>query len=198
MGQPKALLKIHDQPILAYLHEQIAWPGPTLLVTAPGLEHPPGAELFTAEATDAVADQGPLCGVLTALQHASTPITVITTVDMPNVRREHLDWLIARLLVQPERLGVMAFCNTRSAEGAGRVEPFPLACRREAAEIISQRLAAGPRSVHALSQLPVFSAEPAPSDWHADIWLNLNFREDVEAFTAASSAGAWQRREGTP
>src|SRR5438552_17571218 len=68
MGKPKALLEINGRPILAYLLEQFAWPGPTLLVTAPGREKPPGHELFSREVVDPVAGEGPLRGILTALE----------------------------------------------------------------------------------------------------------------------------------
>ena len=43
------------------------WPGPTLLVTAPAVAHPPAADLFDREAVDPVDGLGPLRGVLTAL-----------------------------------------------------------------------------------------------------------------------------------
>ena len=34
MGKPKGHLEIAGKPILAYLLDQIGWPGPTMLVTA--------------------------------------------------------------------------------------------------------------------------------------------------------------------
>src|ERR1700721_4778762 len=72
MGLPKQNLEINGRPILEFLLNQFAWPGPTLLVTAPSRRHPPGAHLFYAEAVDAIENQGPLRGVLTALENAST------------------------------------------------------------------------------------------------------------------------------
>ena len=68
MGQPKGLLTLKGQPILDYLLDALAWPGPTLLVTAPGREHPPGWERFDNEAADPESGGGPLRGVLTALE----------------------------------------------------------------------------------------------------------------------------------
>src|SRR3954467_7419583 len=89
MGGPKAWLEVGGRPILEHLLDRFAWPGPTLLVTAPGLERPPGHERFTIEATDSVPGGGPLQGILTALRALRAPLpsrsVVVTTVDMPRV-----------------------------------------------------------------------------------------------------------------
>src|SRR5579862_8121383 len=73
MGFPKSQLKIQNKPILQYLLETLTWPGPTLLITAPGHEHPPAHNLFHTEAIDPTPQQGPLRGILTALQNSQTP-----------------------------------------------------------------------------------------------------------------------------
>jgi hypothetical protein len=54
MGRPKGHLTLDGRPIPERLMNRLAWAGPTLLVTAPGREHPPGCRLFTKEATDPV------------------------------------------------------------------------------------------------------------------------------------------------
>ena len=91
MGMPKAHLTIDGRPILDYLLDEIPWPGPTMLVTAPGREHPPGWKRFTHEVTDPAARQQPLRGVLTALENLATPLLLILTVDMPAIRRLQCD-----------------------------------------------------------------------------------------------------------
>src|SRR3954467_6767125 len=77
MGKPKGGLLIDDRPILEYLLDRFRWPGPTLLVTAPGREHPPGCQRFDLEAVDPVSDAGPLRGILTALENATTDQVVV-------------------------------------------------------------------------------------------------------------------------
>jgi molybdopterin-guanine dinucleotide biosynthesis protein A len=62
MGKAKALLRIGNQPILTYLLERFAWRGPTMLVSSPGREHPPGAEEFDVEVVDPVEGMGPVRG----------------------------------------------------------------------------------------------------------------------------------------
>src|SRR5688572_6459509 len=87
MGRPKGTLEINGRPILAHLLDRIAWPGPTMLVTAPGRENPPGAQRFDFEVSDAVADDGPLRGVHTALRHVRTEMLVVIAVDMVAILR---------------------------------------------------------------------------------------------------------------
>ena len=107
MGMPKANLTIDSRPILEYLLDEISWPGPTLLVTAPGREHPPGWQRFGMEACDPETGGGPLPGVLTALQHLTTPVLLVLTVDMPAIRRPQCDFLLDRLQDDESLTGVM-------------------------------------------------------------------------------------------
>src|SRR5437879_5099730 len=97
MGRPKGLLKFGGRPILEFLLERWNWPGPTLLVTGPGKQHPPGFERFTREVIDAVGGQGPLRGVLTALEATTTDVVIVTTCDMPLVGIEQLRWFAAEI-----------------------------------------------------------------------------------------------------
>ena len=69
-------------------------------------------------------------GVLTALEHSATLLVAVTTVDMPNVRRTDLEWLIAGLDDAPDVMAVMS-------RRGDRVEPFPAAYRTAAAAAIS-------------------------------------------------------------
>src|SRR3954471_7342309 len=105
MGKAKALLQIGNQPILAYLLERFEWEGPTMLVSSPGREHPPGAELFDREVIDPVEGMGPLRGLLTALENATTSMVILTSVDLPLVQKEQLTWLVEKLKGQPWKSG---------------------------------------------------------------------------------------------
>jgi molybdopterin-guanine dinucleotide biosynthesis protein A len=177
MGRPKSHLTLAGRPVLHYLHRRFAWPGPTLLITAPGNQHPPGHDLFDAEATDPVPDEGPLRGVLTALEHATTPVVAVTTVDMPGVTAAQFRWLSERL----QGLAVMCSCGT--VDEKGRVEPFPSVFDvARAKEVVSRRLARGQRSVQALRDEPGVSVFPAPAAWPAEVWANLNHPADLDAF----------------
>src|SRR3954470_6533758 len=90
MGKPKGLLKIGNQPILTYLLKRFNWRGPTMLVTSPGRERPPGTEGFDLEVVDPVEGMGPVRGVMTALENSKTDFLIVASVDMPLVGREQL------------------------------------------------------------------------------------------------------------
>jgi len=183
MGVPKHSLEIGGRPMLQHILESLRWPGPTLLVTAPAREHPLGWELFDRETVDPVEGEGPLRGVLTALQNVVTEYTVICTVDMPALRLEHLRWISARLLGRSDLDGLML---RRRAGAEERIEPFPLACRKSAADTIAEQLDSGKRHVHCLLDLPRFAAPESPGEWRERIWTNLNTPADYEAFVKAA------------
>jgi molybdenum cofactor guanylyltransferase len=173
MGTPKSHLMIQGRPILARLLDRIAWPGPTLLVTSPATVHPPAAERFTREVSDPVVNEGPVRGLLTALESIDTPLLVVTTVDMPLVAAAQLHWLLAQLTARPE-LGLM----TRTTD----IQPFPSAFRREALPHVAHHLFSHYRSVHSLTRHPQFAAIDAPPHWPPDAFLNLNTPVEFDAF----------------
>src|SRR5262245_51915629 len=101
MGTAKSMLRIGGRPVLEFLLDRLAWRGPTLLVTAPGRERPNGQEAFDHEAVDAVGGEGPLRGILTALefeplQPAGDPV-VFVPLDMLGMQHEPVRWLAEQL-----------------------------------------------------------------------------------------------------
>ena len=175
MGKPKGLLRLHGRPVLEYLLDRFEWEGPTLLVTGPGRERPPGWERFSREVQDPVAGLGPLRGILTALEAAQTPLVVVTSVDMPGVGREQLDWLVSRIDAQPAVLGAMC----QRDRGRPLIEPFPSIFRAEAAPVVLGQLTTRQRALHALADLPEFVLAHVPREWPASVWTNLNTPDDL-------------------
>ena len=183
MGKPKALLAIDQTPILEFLLNRFAWTGPTLLVTAPGRQHPPGWNRFTAECTDPVPGLGPLRGILTALEHAQTSIVIFATVDMPNITPLQLDWIAEQIHHGRDTIGLM---TRRIISGKEQIEPFPSTFRITAADALRNRLERGSRSVNSLKDQPGFAVISAPADWPASTWINLNHPEEFDAFANRS------------
>jgi len=171
MGRPKGELLVGDRPILQYLLDRFAWSGPTLLITAPGREHPPGWERFGAEAVDPVAGQGPLRGVLTALENVTTQRLVVTTIDMPGFGASHLRWIV-------DRAGPVITMLRRREQ----IEPFPSVFPTAAAPMIRAELDAGRFSVQALSRQAAVESVPAPADWDEFVWTNLNHPDEFDRF----------------
>jgi molybdopterin-guanine dinucleotide biosynthesis protein A len=185
MGRPKGDLTLDGHPILERLLNSLAWPGPTLLVTAPGREHPPGWRLFTKEATDPVPGEGPLRGILTALENSPTHEIIILPVDMPNITPAPLAWLAARLREHPIAAAVMVEQPERTL---GRIQPLPAAFRVSTAEaLIRTRLADKQLALHRLTESPHIVVVPAPPDWPADLWVNLNTPAEFTAYQSSAS-----------
>jgi molybdopterin-guanine dinucleotide biosynthesis protein A len=184
MGGPKAWMRLKDQSILAWLHAKLRWPGPTLVVSSPASANPPDADLFDQTLVDPVDGLGPLRGILTALEHAETPIIVATPIDMPFVESRQLIWIAQQLAAQPQCHGLM---STRIENGKEQIEPFPSAFRRTAIQRISQRLTEGSRSLHGLCELAGFLTIPAPGDWPERTWTNLNDPQEFTAFVEHAS-----------
>jgi molybdopterin-guanine dinucleotide biosynthesis protein A len=184
MGRPKGELSISGRPILAWLLDQLDWPGPTMLVTAPGREKPSGHERFAREVVDRVSGGGPVRGILTALENVQTPLLIVATLDMPGLGRAQLEWLVGMLrgradldLVMPNRL----------AGGKVQVEPFPSAYRTSARPLVETQLKKdSSASVQSLAKLPRAALVLAPRDWPERVWTNLNRPEDLEQFLAST------------
>lgn len=179
MGQPKATLSIEGKPILEYLLDRFDWPGLTMLVTAPGREHPPGCERFDHEVVDPRPGEGPLLGLFTALKNLKTPLLLVTTVDMPAVEPVHLNWLVAAIQSQPTALGIMLRRQTTSG---GCIEPFPSIYREGAVHVVAQQWERRKKSVQSMAGRDYIMVLDCPADWPERTWTNLNRLEDMLGF----------------
>src|SRR4051812_35656440 len=133
MGFPKAELHIDGQPILAHLIRTLAWRGPKMLVTAPGRTQPSGADCFDREVVDPVPGEGPLRGVLTALEHCQTDRVIVATVDMPAITRGVLGFLC-------EQLQASAGCDLIMLRRGAGIEPFPSIYRTSARDWVRDEI----------------------------------------------------------
>jgi molybdopterin-guanine dinucleotide biosynthesis protein A len=181
MGRPKARLDIDGKPILRWMLERFAWPGPTVLVVSPGHENPPGHELFISQVCDPAARQGPLRGVLTALENFSTSLLAIVTVDMPGIEQTHLSSMIQAI---DGRDDLSVLMPSRLLGGKVQAEPFPSVWRAQSIETVRSQLAKGDMSVKALGKIKGAALILAPRDWSASVWTNLNTPEELERFIA--------------
>jgi molybdopterin-guanine dinucleotide biosynthesis protein A len=182
MGRPKGLLDVCGRPVLDFLLDRLDWPGAKVLVTSPGREHPPGAERFDQELVDPIADQGPLRGVLTALDNLLTPFLIVTPVDMPGVRREQLEWLARTMWLNPGLRGIMLMRPPRPDTGPEpRIEPLPCILGADARGVVADLIASNRRSLKLLPGLRAVTVLAAPA-WPDAVWTNVNRPEEWEAF----------------
>jgi len=185
MGGPKGVLALDGRPILERLLDRLDWPGPTLLVTAPGREHPPGWRRFINEVTDPIAGEGPLRGILTALENATTDEVIVLPVDMPNIMPAPLAWLAARLRENPAAAAVMV----EQPELPNRVEPLPAVFRNPVAQtLVRAQLRDRQLALHRLTKNPQVVVVPMSSDWPSDFWMNLNTPSDLARYRRLASA----------
>src|SRR5690348_11805056 len=101
MGAPKQGLRISGEPILSRLVRRAAWAGPTVLVLGVGGEAREGAEMFGVVARDGAAGEGPVRGVLTAIEACGARGVVVVPVDMPTIGARELGWVAERWRERP-------------------------------------------------------------------------------------------------
>jgi molybdopterin-guanine dinucleotide biosynthesis protein A len=183
MGRPKSLLTLGGKPILSHILGEAEWNGPTMLVTSPGRRFPPAASEFSVEVSDPIADQGPMRGVLTALQYATTDQIIVSAVDMPSTGSEIFRWLARELTSRPQAHAVMI---ERVWDNDAIVEPLPAAFRKSAQPLLEQRLAEGRRSLYPLAHSSGVEIVRAPDSWTPALWTNLNYPDDLAKWKSAS------------
>jgi molybdopterin-guanine dinucleotide biosynthesis protein A len=182
MGMPKGLLELDRLPILERLHRQMNWVGPTMLVTAPGKEQPPAYELFDIEAVDPVTGQGPLMGIRTALEHATTDLLVVIPIDMPTLIPTLLIQLTSALVRNSEK--AMAMFRKHDADRSW-IEPLPAAFTVAAGlKLVSEQWSIGHRGVKDLATLEQSLLLEIAGNPANDLWINLNHPADVQRFVA--------------
>jgi molybdopterin-guanine dinucleotide biosynthesis protein A len=179
MGGSKHRLHVGGRAILVDLLERCAWEGPTMLVVGADGGHVEGQERVGAVVADPVAGQGPLLGMLTALEQATTDRVAAVPIDMPGLRGEHLRWLVERAREEDGSCVLLR----RSVGKEWTIEPFPAVYRRSAAGMIRRRLEDGRRSLRALAEEPQTRVVYAPLEWDDRVWSNLNTGADVVRFT---------------
>ncbi|MBC7783638.1 MAG: molybdenum cofactor guanylyltransferase [Burkholderiales bacterium] len=173
MGGAKSRLIVNGVPVLSRILDRLQWPGPTLLVTAPSNQHPPGHERFDREATDAIDSGGPAQGLLTALTAAETDALILIPVDMPMLTRDQL-----LQLATSTAAGVL--CH-RVVNGEQLIEPFPSLYRQAVVPALQSLLAQNRRSLRGLLNLPQCTSIDV-TDWPTETWINLNTPDDLAMY----------------
>lgn len=182
IGGPKSGLVLRGMPVLEWLSRRIAWPGRTLLVTAPSNRSPVGRESWNSEVVDPVDGAGPLQGIITALGAVKSAVIVIP-VDMPLLRREQLAELGEALFSG----GARGLLCRRERQGRELIEPFPCALSASVLAELEARLKRGSRSLRSLVDAGICDCFDA-NHWPAECWENLNSPQDLARFEASGPA----------
>jgi molybdopterin-guanine dinucleotide biosynthesis protein A len=124
---------------------------------------------------DEVTGQGPLRGILTAVEGSGVAATVVMPVDMPWLGREQVEFLVKELPLDAARSGVLL---SRTTEGSERIEPFPCIFRTQAAPIIRGQIARNRLAIRDLAADASVAVVDAPA-WPAEVWNNVNTPGDL-------------------
>jgi len=171
MGRDKALIRIDGVPLWERqlrIVEQLA-PAQTFLSGAPRAEWDPARFIVV---TDAVADAGPLAGLVAALRACVTPHLLALAVDLPNITSTYLERLLAD---SRGDIGAVPK-NQNNFEPVAAV--YPRSCLAAAEQALDQRQYA----------LQTFAARGVAEGWliarpvspeEAPLFLNLNTPDDL-------------------
>lgn len=181
MGKRKDLVRVHGMGLVEWMLERAAWRGPTMLVGAAEAVHVEGEKRVDVVVHDQVTGQGPLRGVLTAIQKCQTSAMVVVPIDMPGISARHLAWILQRALEMPEAMCVML---RRVVDAEERIEPFPSLYRKPFEEVALARVQASKLAMQGLIQEAGVRVVDAPRDWKEPVWANLNRVEDVARWEA--------------
>lgn len=126
---------------------------------------------------DAVADFGPLGGMLAALEDSTSEWNLLAACDMPALTTEFLSFLVART----------AGCEgdvILPYDAEGRPEPLCAVYRSSLREVVRRNVEAGIHKVmHALDGVRIARLDPeewATLDTEGHLFANLNRPEDWE------------------
>ena len=174
MGEDKALLPIHGEPMIQHIQSALSsFAGTFILSVAPGeTTDLPGM----IAVPDKAADCGPLMGICSALSASSTDLNIVAACDIPCIRTEVVETLLSR--ASGREIVAPSFQS-------GLPEPLLGVYRKSVAVAAERLLADGVRKVSAL--FDVCSVEIVPfesSDWY----FNLNTREEYERWIRRAAA----------
>lgn len=170
MGRDKAALELGDSTLLERVVRICLPVAPTLVVGRP---RPLGfSEPTVAFIPDDTPGLGPMGGLLTALNHAQTPICLVGC-DMPLLKTRSLRWLAAELSRSHAPHGLAIHRN-------GRLEPLFSVYRPSTIALIQRSLSQGRRSLRHLLEHGQFDTAAAPAHL-AKTLTNINTPDQYRA-----------------
>jgi molybdopterin-guanine dinucleotide biosynthesis protein A len=181
MGRDKGLIEIAGDPLIARTASVVKpLVASVTIVGEPerhgGFRLPVLADRDFGEKGRSGRSQGPLVGMLSALETTTSPWNLILACDLPYLTRVWLNWLLVRAMHSQAQILM--------PRTSGGLEPLAAVYRRECAAPIAAALARGVRKVtDALAELPieVIDAEEWQEvDADGCVLTNMNTPEDLD------------------
>lgn len=151
-----------------------------------------GQEKVSLVVADSVACEGPLRGILTALECCETDWLIAVPIDMPGLSGAQIAWLLERGVESGSERQLLR----RTVSGRAEIEPFPAFFRVAGIGSIRQLLADGRRALRDLAELPGTSVVDAPVSWAEEVWANLNTPADAARFGVQLGVSRHEDRSG--
>jgi len=169
--QDKGLIEYHNKPMVSYAVEAMSQVAETVIINANR-----NLKAYGQFACEVISDQtknfdGPLAGVLAAMNHTKTDILLVMPCDSPLIKSQHLQKLLTALIEKEVDIAV--------AFDGERLHPVLLALKTSLQDSLADYLQQGQRKIdkwlnqHALYKVD-FSQE-------ADIFLNINTLSELQA-----------------
>lgn len=163
MGRPKPLLALAGETfvdhVIAALQDRV---DRTVLL---GDGPVPPAWRGLTQLADALDVTGPLAGMLAGLRWKRGVCWIIVACDLPKLRPEALDWLIAQR--RADRWAILPTVTK------GRVEPLLAAYEPEALDLLERRAQRGVAAPRDLAGEPLVHT-PTPPASLRECWVNIN------------------------
>ncbi|GAB57929.1 MAG: molybdenum cofactor guanylyltransferase [Pseudomonadota bacterium] len=173
MGQDKALLQLNGQSLLAHMQQVALDSGAVEVLVSRNL---PG---FIADNTP---QQGPLAGILAALQHCSSSQLLVLPIDTP-------------LLTVTSVQRLLQHANGAACYFSDNPLPCVLPVTPALSPLISAQLRTGQRSVHALLKLLKAKSLAAPNTELLNTNTPADWRHCLTLLNSGGSTGSSNKKQ---
>lgn len=172
MKQDKRFLMINGRTMIEHACHQLLYQFDQVLVSVNNLDNIklPGADIVR----DSVPDQGPLMGIVSALEASSSDLNLVVACDMPDINIT----FARQMLSQAEGYDVVV---ARSAES--RLEPLFAVYRKSVLNVMRELLSSGERRIKPVFEHCRVRYIDLPS---AKPLVNINTMADYKAYIHAS------------
>lgn len=176
-GRDKGLLPFRGRPLVVYALDALKATADVILVNANRNQ-----DLYAGFGYPVITDQtadfdGPLAGLLSAMQYAQTPYVLTVPCDSPRIAGAHLERLYQGLRAEHAEICV--------AHDGGRLQPVFLIAERRLAPSLQAYLSGGQRKV----ELWLRQHRLALADYsdHPELFTNINTSDELAAVEQEAS-----------
>lgn len=180
LGVRKTRLRVNGLAILKDLLLRMNWPGDKLLIARHDDATPAGHEAFNQVLFDLEENQGPLAGILAAIQFVESAreridALCVVAIDMHNLAAEHTRRLIATAAATSAKIAMFR----REDGGAQIIEPLPLFIHAGGFGGIKTYYDSSERSLRGLLKLNGAKAIIAPPAWGNRPFAGINTPDEM-------------------